>query len=794
MDSLGVMDENDLGDLCHQSLRRLQALINPQLPFDLSRWHLPSSLMSVVLLSLIQWRHDVDLSDYDRIVHSTTLVENVTTFVFSLSATSTRNGHEHQDSPRWTYDGASTRSRIFGVDVISSWALAGGAAWTMFIKQEKDWQPGLERFWNDAATIKTQSIAAQLALVECLHHSCRLISRGSLFSILQHFSTMDHGTHAASTTNLLAPLFDLFQSPDASVQIQAVCLVRSLLSDRRSLSTHDDVSRAFWSWIDDSMAKQVIQMVVHLSKSQEAKRPLLLALLDLLDTLLQDQAHCDMVLTFLSAESLELMIGLVEPKKVKFDYKDASGWDDLSLDFVSETPPANNLSRMDENSICFEQEEENSPRGVDTTIQLATATALARMGYSYSSSTEEGVHLLKSRICTAVNNFVTHFLSEAGELAGSVSFDTNKRSFRLQVAVAASENEDFMATALFSKHILSQKRLAQISNDKERAKLELQSVEKHAKNLEEQNARLVNQNRSQSIIFKREMSRIKENTSQDAKQLVAIHATERSTAESRVVECVRRLEETQSELQNSRLEAEESQRTVNLTKEELQNALTKATLLENEKRDLSRQIDKEEARARVLQEEMHSQTEKLNSLFRTRQELEDELQERNQAVQDYKTTNENLRDNLEELFADMVSLIKVYEVKENEVANLQRNHFDEVEQTGKKLRRAQERNEELTSTVDQLRHENDKLYKKLAKYKERLEDERRERQEEVNRRKRNGPVSYINQLHQSTASDRSAARDKSTTRKESGSNMSRSRSDKENVNSYDSESQRRRNY
>jgi hypothetical protein len=790
MNSLQAIDENDMGEICRQSLRRLQALIDPQLPRDHSRWHLPCALTSVAMLCLVQWRRDIDLSDFDRIVHSTTLVENVAKFVFSSSTTT--SGHE-SESPRWIYDAANVGARTYGLDVVSSWSLSGDAAWSMFIKQENDWRPSVERFWNNAATNQVQSMAVSIPPVTWLQHSCRLVARGSLFSIFQRFSTTGHDTQEASPTNLLMSLFDLFQSPDFSIQMQAICLVRSLLSDRRSLSTHDEISRAFWSWIDDDLTKQVIQIVIDLSKSHEAKAPLLLAALDLLDTLLQDQAHCEVVLKYLSAETLEQMISLIDPKKVRFDYKNASDWDDLSLDIASETPPANNLSRMDENSICFEQEDESCPKGVDTTIQLSTATAVARLGHSYSSSTEEGIHLLKSRICTVVNNFATRYLSDAGELGGLLSFDTSKRLFRLQVAVAASDNEDFVVTAMFSNEMLNHKQLVQIASEKERARSEVRSAEKRCKELEEQNARLMNQNRSQSIIFKREMSRIKENTSQDAKQLVAIHSTERSSAENRVVEYAHRLQETESELQNTRIEYEESQRTIYSTKEELQSALTKATDLENEKMNLSRQIDEEGARAKELQEEMLSQTEKLDSLFRTRQELEDELRDRNQAVEDFETTNETLRDNLEELFADMVCLTKIYEAKESEAANLQRNRYDEMEEAGRKLRREEERNEELSSTLDQLRHENDKLYKKLAKYKERLEDERRERQEEANRRKRNGPVSYINQLHQSTASDRSR-KDQPTSRKDSGSKKSRSRSDKENSYSYATESQRRSHY
>ena len=127
----------------------------------------------------------------------------------------------------------------------------------------------------------------------------------------------------------------------------------------------------------------------------------------------------------------------------------------------------------------------------------------------------------------------------------------------------------------------------------------------------------------------------------------------------------------------------------------------------------------------------------------------------------------------QECMDEVSSLISKKENKEARV------RFDEIEAAGRKLRREEERNRELAGAVDQQRHENEKLCRKLAKYKERLEDERRQRQDEASRRKRNGPVSYINQLHQTATSDPSV-RDRPPSRKYSESNGSRFESDKEN--------------
>ncbi len=784
MSALEELDEQDLRALCQNLLRHIQTLINPQLPHTYSRWYISCALVSVSLLPLIRWRHDIDLSDFDRIIHSTTLVETISTFAFPTG----QDNNASHDTPEWIHDQNNEGPRAHVFDTIHSWALAGNMEWSVFLKHENLWRKAIKEFWTDSFAQKTQHTSDNITGIGLLHHSSRLIARGALSSALQCHSSNGDKDVNGRYTNLLDSLFGLFGDTHSSVQLQAVCLVRTLLSDRKRLGTHDEISRSLWACIDDKIVQRVFHMLIRFPQTESSTRPLLLAIVDLFDTLLQDQQNCDVALKCLNSESLERMINLVVPKNVKFDYKDSAGWDDLSLDIASETPPANNLSRMDENSICIEKEDEGILRGVDTTIQLSFATVLARLAFNYSAINEEGIHLLKSRACTVVKDFVAQCLSHS---IASASFDTSKRSFRLQLVVATSENEDFVSTTLYSAHVLNQKQYAHLKLERESAQQKLQDANRRSQDLEGQVTKLTNQNRSKSIVFKREMNRIKENTCQNAEQLVAIHARERSSVESRLGECRQQLEEARAHLETALRQADESQRMVNSTKDELQRTLIRTVDLEKENQNILRQIEQERTRARELEEEVQSKNQKLDTLFRKNEALEDDIQERDRTINECEAANENLRDNLEELFADMVSMATIYEAKEDEVVKLQRQHHVDIEKTESKLRRELERNGELTSTVDQLRLENDKLYRKLAKYKERLEDERRERQDEATRRKRNGPVSYMNQLHQSNSSDKNV-RDRSSTRNDSRSNKSQLRAEKENNHWY-SDSQRRKN-
>lgn len=531
------------------------------------------------------------------------------------------------------------------------------------------------------------------------------------------------------------------------------------------------------------------------ASTEDIQQPLLLALLDLLDVQLQMAKSSDFILSKLGAHSVESLIYLVKPKEVRIDFMDASDTMETEIhELDSDTPPANNLSRMDEKSICVEQEEEKEARGMDNTVRLAAAIALSRLGYCSSMPTDEGTGLLISRICTAVNDFVVcyHHLYASTEDECILSLDTSKRSFRLQLSVTTPENEDFVSTMIFTTQVLEQRKLSQLREENKNTQKKLDASLEREKRLQKEKNKYVQQCRSQSTVFQREMSRMKKATTQDARQLVAIHASERSNAEQRVSKFARQLEQAKSRIEEAINQAEESQRAQVLTREELQIALSKVVDLRNNNEEFRRQVNEEEAKSNELAEEIYSKTEELESLDRRHHELEAEIHLRDETISDVEGTNGKLQQDLEDLFADMVSLTQIYQCKESEEAANKEKNNKSLKAIDGKLKLERQSNEEMTENMEGLRRENEKLYKKLAKYKERLEEERRERQEESHRRKRNGPVSYINQLHQSSISDKSV-RDKSS-RKEGASEKSvrdRSRMDKENSYYYAKSSSQR---
>jgi len=734
------------------------------------------------------------MNEYEAMVESTLFIDNLVNFLLSYHGMDeTTQSVRSKSTQEQEY---APKVAGYALDVIHCWALSRGDAWKEFLKHEKRWRSSIAEFWNHTIAGQINQLIPLLPTMVLLHSHCRLTSRAALSSLIETTCNADHSLTSIRETMqaIVSTLVRILHSVTRETMLYAVLLFRVLLSDRCSQRTHDALSRALWESLDTQCLEQIVGGVLKVvDTNQGVVRPLTLALLDLLNELFQDPVNCDLLLKSLPVERFEGLVTILESKKVKFDFKDTTAWNDLSLDLDSDTPPANNLSRIDESSICVEQEHDAIAVGLDETIQLSCATLLATLGYKSPSAVDEGINLLKARACSIVIDFAARYHEKAYLSDGLLSFDTAKRTLRLQLAVCNSENEGIIAATLFSGQLLQQRLHLEMQHNSQTVQARLRAAEDRAGELERQVRALKAKNVSQSIILQRELSRLKESTSQDAKQLVAIHVAERSVAESRVVDYRVQLERAENKAQDTLVRVVEAERVTVKTKEELQQALEKIDEFEKENRKLSRRIDEDEAKSKELKEIIHSQNEKCDSLVVSRKRLEADLCERDHTIQSLEGTKENLKDNLEELFADMFNLATVYEFKESELTALRQNHYDEMAEARQDLLKEKERSKVLQKSNDELRESNERLQRKLERYKQRLEDERSAREEENSRRKRNGPVSYFNQLHQPTSMDRS--RDRSAAG-DSGSGYldSRSRLEKENSSTHFSMSTHRKKY
>ena len=494
--------------------------------------------------------------------------------------------------------------------------------------------------------------------------------------------------------------------------------------------------------------------VLSTASTEDIEQPTLLSRLNALDQQLTSEEHCKMILNRLGAQSVEKLIHLVQPKQVRIDLLEIIE-PETGEDKDTDTPPTHNLSRVDERSVCVEVEDEKEPRGLDYAVRLSAATVLARLGYCPLDSSEEGVRLLQSRICTAVNDFLScssHKEGSSGHHLGQTSFDLIKRYLRLQMIVTTTENENFLASLLYATEFARDQKQRQVQNDNSILKVQLESSQKREQKLEREKNHLIQRLKTLSITLQREADRKEKNAIQDARQLVAIHAAERSKAENHVLEFARRVTQAESKLEDVERRAEAASNAESTSREELRHARVKLIELKGQNDELRRRIAEEEAKANEIVEDLRSKNEELSSIGQQYQTLEEEIRARDTELADVQDNNCKLHDNLEDLFGDLVSLAQIYQAKEKDAELAKESAERALRDLSNKLHAERTRCEELREREEALKRENEKLYNKVTKYKERLEEERRERQEQSDRLKRQGPVSYINQLHQSGSS------------------------------------------
>lgn len=562
------------------------------------------------------------------------------------------------------------------------------------------------------------------------------------------------------------------------------------LFDRKSIHTNDELSRALWNAVDFELVEVCLKGTLERASTDDIYQPRLLSLLDLLGAIFSSVEFCDATLNQLGAQSLERLIYLVKPKEVKIDFM--AILDDDSDD--ENTPAANNLSRLDETSICMEQEEEKVPRGIDQTVRLSAAFVLSRLGYHSSVSCDESIGVLVSRIRKSVLDFIStpcgnNRVSEPPRC----SLDCSKRHFRLQTATATADNEDYIASILHARQTDEYRQRDQMKRDIESQKHKLLEASNREGRLLAKQKKYENKCRSQSVVLQRELAKQEERLTEDARQKLAIHVSERSRTETRCAELRENLGVVEHALQKAQEEEAACRIEVDQLKQTLNEVHSKASELESDNQDAKRQLRDESIKCTELSDRINEMSETMDSLRGSHNILEGE-------VSYFRDDNKNLLNNLEDLFADMISLAQVYQHLEKEKDSSVAKGTKDLDDLRQKFSKERGRNCELEEKVSTLKTENEKLFRKLAKYKDRLEEEQRSREEEKQRRKRSGPVSYINQLHESSSRndrDKESQRSSRNDRDKSYRTTS-SKQGKENSSTYyayaSTASQRRKNY
>ena len=818
--------------LISKLLKEIQILNHSVMSPSSSEYALPVAILSMSVLSLLQ--KSLASSENDSLFHglnqtiqSTDLVDNLVRFVFSSAGD--RDGITAA-APRWT-SMTSTRFQknylqALGFHLFSCWSCCGDTAWKILVATIES---KIDSFMHSFCSMLIENhdhtlFEESLRQIMWLFFYMRSPTRQKLNERLETRLATDNESpmincKETAARQMISSLFGFLRiSSGASYsgRLMVARLLRNLLSDRRNLSSNDDMSRVLWKVVDESMVEGHLQAVLEQASTDDVNQPLLLALVDTMGVLLEHHDFCNCLIQKLGAHNVEALIYLVKPNNIRYDF--VPGTEEDAADTDTETPPSHNLSRMDEASICIEHEETKPPRGLDHSVRLSVATSLAHLAYGSSvAPADESIGLLISRISTVANDFFMEYnadidagiISQTNPNSSMPSMDQIKRFTRLRNRIATSENEDLLSTTLFTgicsrrNTILDHFKLQQETQQK------LEAALQREQKAQEQTAKLQHQLRNRSMLFQREMSRFKSTLTQNTRQLVSMHTSERSRAEERSTKL-------QEEKERATLELQEVKEELHATRAELQATRSTMDELNSTIGNLQQQIHDEKAKAQEVKNELEGNRGVIQLYEEKCDDLQTAIEEREDEITRAEDANQNLQENLEDLFADMCSLAQIHQHSENQETSQKAKHNEAMESLNQKLAREQKNKQELKDKMSDIEEENEKLYRKLGKYKERLEQERNgrreeqeRRKEEDHRRKRNGPVSYLNSLHNSTSINESNDRSRSTRssrnmsssqkppsqHKRSASERDRSAYEKENSSNYRStRSQRRTNY
>lgn len=609
----------------------------------------------------------------------------------------------------------------------------------------------------------------QLDRLLFLHKACRQITRETVLSVMNEQRKDD--SVEASCGRLLPKLLDWTRQNHST---QAAALLCQLLADRLNPVFHDELSRCLGRAAAPNdhhcFAEDCMKLIVELATSNDAlsdyHRPTLLCLLDLVCILLMSERNnAQTLLASLSAQTVEALVQVVSPKEVRVDVSVVAN-DHQHRSFIIEsdeiTPPVHNLSRFDTSMSCV-LEEERMSRGVDPAIRMAAATLLSILGSTLiESSAEQGnrVALLRGRVLGAANAFVADmhlsFSAQQSKPAdgGPASFDMARRRLRLLTSLATPDNEVYLANLIYSFDTTQLKYTSDLLRRLKRCNKTLDEYREKEKRLITENETFSVRLTAQAVAFQREKSELRRCITHNAKELVEIHSIEREKAEKRARELSKHMAEAKQTIQISR-EAEAQ-------------ALTSLRALTAELNEVSvreqflvKRTERSESEIIRVSDEIKAANVSLNNASAKDKELRHRLSEQREQIEDLEHSEGQIRDSLENLFGDMVSLARLYIIKEENESTVQKKYEAQIEKLTQRLEAERQRSAELEERDKRSQYEIDILLKKYAKAKEKLEKERDDRSKEADqRRKRTDPVSYINQLHSTSgsASDRSGSR------------------------------------
>lgn len=129
--------------------------------------------------------------------------------------------------------------------------------------------------------------------------------------------------------------------------------------------------------------------------------------------------------------------------------------------------------------------------------------------------------------------------------------------------------------------------------------------------------------------------------------------------------------------------------------------------------------------------------------------MEKELEDKDDYIAAVLKAKDNMEANLDCLFADLVALCKMYEFVEEKVEKLGVRNEELVSELKSEQKRREDSQLAAETEKVRLQSETERLERKLDKYRAKVDEMRQERNQREQKQRSSGPVSYINNLHDS---------------------------------------------
>jgi hypothetical protein len=599
--------------------------------------------------------------------------------------------------------------------------------------------------------------------------STRFISQMALTSVLT--GTNDNADHAQVTEQAASELLERLMARSLS-SAPATALLQDLVEQAHGRSTlHHALGRALSRALNRPSVVEKLTHVVCSEMNQSYTHWNRKTLLDVLHSLVSNDAQrCK---PLMESHCLDRLIGLVAPEEKNADETFERSFDCLMAeDDDSDTPPAHNLSKLLDMTAIPVVLTQAVPRPSDPSYSLGLRMAAASvLGTLYSNLVVQNG--MDPRTGDRLARPISLLFSRESQLLGSFQGDEHdpdepdslwtRRKLRLVRACALVPTSDEAFISMLLLDATQQRaRLNHLHRTIKRNEREIGEYRARQQELVAVSDGYARKLSTQSVRFQRELTECQRAATLHIEQSIEVHQTERRLAEKQRLEAqaqVRALEQSFAEAEAKLLEKSNAEELARSKVEEQSRLISK---LEQDYRQVL--TDHQERRGEIAN--LTADLASAQEVARIARAREKEVSQKNQCLVDdlsrIQTNEESLRSSLENLFGDMISLAKLYENLEDDVASSRSEETNEVKKYTDLLRIEKGRCAEVTERLRWVEKENKLQAEKYLQLREKLEKEREQwRRKAGDRDSKVDHLSYISHLHRSSSADISSVSSRS---------------------------------